>query len=318
MRRGIPNPVGLWRLVNILRCERPVILQTWLYHSDLIGLVAARTARVPHVAWNIRCSETDARYTTGVTGLVLKLLARFSSSPDAVIVNSEAGRRSHEKLGYRPRRWDVIPNGIDIEAFRPDPSASGAVRAELQITPDCPLIGLVARFDPLKDHATFLKAAAEFLRTNGTVHFVLVGDGVDVSNRALAAQISELDIADRVHLLGERNDISRLNAAFDIATCSSTGEGFPNVLAEAMACGTPCVSTDVGDARVLIGDTGLLVPRQDPAAMAAAWKDLLGAGPAKRADLGEAARARIAQSYDLRAITLRYEEFYEGLVTRSG
>lgn len=317
MRRGMPNPAGLWRLVRILRRERPVILQTWLYHSDLIGLVAARATRVPHVVWNIRCSETDERYTTGLTGIVLRLLARFSRSPDAVVVNSEAGQRSHENLGYHPRRWEVIPNGIDIEAFRPDPGASGTVRAELQIGPDCPLIGLVARYDPLKDHRTFIDATAEFLRAGGDAHFVLAGYGVDNANEALAKRIRELGIADRVHLLGERDDISRLNAAFDVATCSSTGEGFPNVLAEAMACGTPCVSTDVGDARALIGDTGLLVPKENPSALAQAWRVLADAGPGKRNDLGGAARARITHCYDLRSITQRYEAFYEGLMTSS-
>lgn len=318
MRRGMPNPVGFWRLVRILRRERPAIIQTWLYHSDLIGLVASRVARVPYVAWNVRCSETDERYTTGLTGIVLKLLARSSQSPDAIVVNSEAGRRSHKKLGYHPRRWEVIPNGINVETFRPDGSASAALRAELQITTDGPLIGLVARFDPLKDHSTFLKAAAELLRANRDVNFVLVGDGVDSSNETLAVQISELRIGDRVHLLGERSDISRLNAAFDIATCSSTGEGFPNVLAEAMACGTACVSTDVGDARILIGTTGIVVPKENPAALAKAWQDLLGAGTAKRAQLGKAARARIMNSYDLRVITHRYEAFYDSLVAQAG
>lgn len=315
MRRGVPSPAGLLRLIRILRLERPSILQTWLYHSDFLGLIAARMARVPHLAWNIRCSETDSRYTKGLSGATLKMLARFSSSPDAVLVNSEAGRRTHEKLGYHPRRWELIPNGVDVETFRPDPGSYESLRSELRLAPDSLLIGLIARYDPLKDHATFLSAAMEFLRTDGDAHFVLAGSDVHESNSSLMARVRKSGIGKRIHLLGERDDVQRLNAGLDIATCSSTGEGFPNVIAEAMACGTPCVSTDVGDARALIGDTGLLVPREDPSALAQAWRELLDAGPAKRHDLGEAARARIANCYDLRVITRRYQAFYEGLVT---
>ena len=313
MRRGRPSITGLWRLIRILRRERPSIIQTWLYHSDFIGLIGGRISRVPKVLWNIRCSETEELYTRGLNGVILKLLARLSASPNAVVVNSTAGKHTHERLGYHPRRWEVIPNGVDIDEFRPEPGAGHLVRGELGIENEDLLIGLVARYDPLKDHETFLMAAAEFARSEKHVHFVLVGNGVDESNQVLTRRIRELGIEVRVHLLGERSDISFLNSALDVATCSSTGEGFPNVIAEAMACGTPCVSTDVGDARILLGDTGLLVEKADSSALARAWRNLADAGPARRTGMGEAARARIIQHYDLRAITQRYEALYRGL-----
>lgn len=310
MRRGVPNPVGFLRLLLVLRRERPAVLQTWLYHSDLLGLIAGRLAGVPAIAWNIRCSITDGRYFTGLTGRIVRLLARLSGRPDAVVVNSEAGRTIHESMGYRPRRWEVIPNGFDLTAYQPDAEAYRSVRQELGIPSGAIIIGLVARFDPLKDHATFLDAAGALHGTHPEVHFVLAGAKVEWDTLALAQQVDHLGLRMVTRLLGERQDIARLTAAFDIATCSSTGEGFPNIVGEAMACGVPVVTTDVGDARMVVGDTGKAVPASDPEALAAGWREILSLAPERRADLGRMARARISSQFDIHRISQRYGELY--------
>jgi glycosyltransferase involved in cell wall biosynthesis len=316
MSRSAPSPVGMLRLYRALRRERPDVLQTWLYHSDLLGYFAGKLANVPALAWNIRCSTTDDRYFTGMTGRVVRMLARLSAKPDAVIVNSDAGRTIHEGLGYKPRRWDVIPNGFDLTRFRPDSAARSAVRNELGIPSDAAVIGLVARFDPLKGHGTFLRAAAQLLGSNPSTHFVLVGAGVESNNPFLSDLIDELGISSQVHLMGERSDAARITATFDIATCSSTGEGFPNIIGEAMASGVPVVTTDVGDARLIVGDTGVVVPLANPKALAKGWQDVLDLGAEGITALGERARARVSDHYDIDGVAEQYATIYRNLASK--
>ena len=318
MSRGRFSPRGFGKLVGVLRRERPHIIQTWLYHADLIGTAAARFCGSPPVLWNIRCSVTDERYVKGQAGAVVGLLARLSRQPRVVVSNSHAGQAVHAGLGYHPRSWAIIPNGVDIDTFRPSLQAREDLRQELGLTRDAILIGLVARFDPLKDHGTFLRAAAQVVRRHSEVHFVAVGAGVDSSNRYLASLSQELGLGPNLHLLGERRDTPSLNAAFDIATCTSLGEGFPNVLIEAMACGTPCVSTAAGDAAVVIGNTGLVVAPGDPNAFAMALLDFIDAGADYRMSRGAEARLRTASLYSLTAMVERYQDLYAGIASSTG
>lgn len=313
MRGGLPGPGAMWRLWRVLSRLRPRVLQTWLYHSDLLGLIVGRMAGIPAIAWNIRCAQTDARYHSGRNGLVVKLLARWSARPEAVLANSEAGRALHEAMGYRPRRWCVLPNGFDTETFCPRADAHGELCAELGLPGESLLVGLIARYDPLKDHETFLRAAAQSAAAVPAAHFVLAGAGLDQANAALTGLIGELRLGHCVHLLGERHDIPRLNAAFDIACCSSSGEGFPNMVGEAMACGVPLVVTDVGDSAILLGDGGAVVPPRDPAAFAAALTRLLRLPEDERAALGQKARARIEAHYAIDRIAARYTALYQEL-----
>jgi glycosyltransferase involved in cell wall biosynthesis len=172
---------------------------------------------------------------------------------------------------------------------------------------------LMARFDPLKDHTTFLRAAAKLLASTSDTHFVLVGAGVDGDNPELTGVIDALGISASVHLLGERPDAAKITAAFDIATCSSTGEGFPNIIGEAMACGVPVVTTDVGDARLIVGDTGIVVAVSNPDALAKGWQSVLDRKGDGIAEMGERARARISELYDINGIAERYAAIYRGL-----
>jgi glycosyltransferase involved in cell wall biosynthesis len=313
MRRGLADPSGLARLLKILRRERPRVLQTWLYHADLLGLAARWLGHAPGLVWNIRCSESIG------SNAVRLALSRFSRTPDAVVVNSLAGQRFHQTLGYRARRWEHIPNGIDTSELRPDAAARRRLRAALGIAEDMVAIGLPARYHPMKDHMTFLAAAAELARRRSEVRFLLVGAGIEPGNRELAAAIAAHGLTLRVRLLGERRDMAAVYPAFDIAGLSSAfGEGWPNVIGEAMSCGLPCAATDSGDTAEIVGRTGLVVPPRNAPALAAAWERLAALGPDGRRALGASARERIVRHYDLAAIIGRYEALYDEISRRSG
>jgi glycosyltransferase involved in cell wall biosynthesis len=167
-----------------------------------LGLAVGTLAGTPAIAWNIRRSEMILERWSGLSTLVVRLLGRLSSVPHVVVVNSEMGRRVHERMNYRPRRWEVIPNGFDLSIFRPDPEARVHFRNEMGIAADTLLIGLIARYDPIKDHRTFLCAAQCLLHDWPDVHFILIGRGVDHDNRDLTAIMQDFGISDRVHLVG--------------------------------------------------------------------------------------------------------------------
>jgi glycosyltransferase involved in cell wall biosynthesis len=319
MRRGVPNPSGLYRLVRWLRKDPPDVIQTWLYHADLIGGLAAKLAGGIPVAWNIRHSNLDAIGDKRLSRWTAYTCARLSRwLPTRIVCCSEASQRTHIALGYAADRMVVIPNGFDLTAFRPDPAARLSVRQELGIPAEAPLIGLVGRFHPQKDHRTFIHAAAQLHAHAPEARFLLCGDEVTWKNTELASWLEVAGIRQNCHLLGRREDIPRLTAALDIASSSSAyGEGFSNVIGEAMACGVPCVVTDVGDAAHIVGDTGRIVPPRNPQALAQEWRALMEIGQEGREGLGHAARRRIEEHFNLPAITARYEKLYEELATHS-
>jgi glycosyltransferase involved in cell wall biosynthesis len=300
-----PRSVSLGALAplrRIIRAQQPDLLQTWLYRADFLALlVSMLPPRVP-IVWNLRCSDMDL-----VPGarVMRWLLARASSMPAAVIANSESGRRFHEKLGYRPKCWEMIPNGFDTDRFRPDSGARAEVRRSLGLDDRTPLIGMVARVDPMKDYGNFLAAAERVAIARPDAHFLLVGRGTETLSVPSG-------LTGRLNALGSRGDIPRLLAALDVLVLSSAfGEGFPNVIGEAMACGVPCVATDVGDTAAVIGATGIVVPRRDPAALSRGVIDVLSRGK----DVRARARQRIVDHYGLAAIAERYRTLYESLIS---
>lgn len=316
MREGIPNPVAAARLLRILRAERPHILQTWMYHADLLGLAVGRLAGVPKTVWNIRRSFTGMHEHGLLSALVLRMLVKLSPVPDAIVTNSFSGRRTHEFLGYKPRRWVWIPNCVDCDRFKPDPEERVRLRRELQLTPETPLVALVARHLPIKGHEVFISAAVKLAAADPSVHFVLAGRLIETSNSYLMELINSSGISNRFHVLGERVDVECLLAAVDVVCSSSHGEGFPNVIGQAMACGVPCVVTDVGDSALLVGEFGRVVPVNDPSALSRACAELLGSQEARQT-LGEGARWRIEQCFSIASMTARYEQLYEELMTPS-
>ncbi len=302
MQRGLPSPGVFLRLTRILRQRRPDVVMTWLYHADLMGTVCAVLAGLSprRVVWNLRCSDIDFALYAHSARLVVRMLSRLASLPGTVAVNSEAGKAHHIALGYRPREWAYLPNGLDLAVWRPDPADRARVRRELEVVEDEVLVGMVARVDPLKDHATFLAAAEQLAFTRRNVRFVLVGKGTrDLSlPAALQGRLVALDF---------QQDIPRLMRAIDIHVLSSAfGEGFPNVVCEAMATEVPCVVTDVGDAAMLVDGNGLAVPPRDPAALAGAIDTLLQETPEQRRERGRAAQDKVARNFDINAVCDAY------------
>lgn len=315
VRPGIAYVMGFLRAIRLLRRIRPDVLQTWLYHADFLGSLAGKIAAVPNIVWNIRCSDMDLRHYSRMTSRILRMLTWMSSVPDVVVVNSEAGRLLHETVGYTPRRWELIPNGFDTNRFQPDSHARERLLQELSLPQDAFIIGSVARFDPMKDHRNLLKALQILLRTWPNIYCVMVGKGVAYSNTSLVSTIAELGVEGRVHLLGERKDIESIMGALDVFVLPSAfGEGFPNVVGEAMSCAVPCVVTDVGDSLLVVGDTGKVVSPRDANSLAAALGEVVRMDDSERKMLGGAARRRVEQNYSLAQIVARYENLYDGLM----
>lgn len=315
MSPGIPNPIGAIRLFRIMRLEQPQILQTWMYHADLLGLFCAKTAGVPAIAWNILCTSV-AQYRL-ISRMVVRLLVLLSPLPDVVLTNSIAGREFHNQIGYRPRKWVFIPNSVDLARFRPDRSAGCWLRSQLGLPSDTRLIGLIARFHPAKDHALFIRAAALLATDRPQVHFVLVGGGIEPSNTTLMRLILQSSIADRFHLLGRRQDVERLTAGLDIACSSSSTEGSSNTIVEAMACGIPCVATNVGDASLMLNGVGRVVPSGNPHAFARACGELLDLDELHRQELCSMSRKRTLENCSLESVVGRFERIYYQLAGNS-
>lgn len=314
MNPGRPDPAAALRFVLALRRLRPVILQTWLYHADLLGLLAGRLTATPAICWNIRCSslaDADGRPTVSP---MVRVLARLSRWPSLVISNSQAGVQLHTQHGYKPRRWLVIPNGVDAQAYRFDPVARHVLRARLGIPPSAGVVGMVARYDPVKGFDTFFRAASVVAAARPDVHFVLAGSGVTPGNPRIAELLAACAVpAERLHLVGEQAPIAPWYSAFDIAASCSLGEGFPNVVVEAMACEVPCVVTDVGDSAEIVANTGLVSPPGDAAQVAAHWNALLALEPGQRRTLGAQARARVLSTYSIEGMVQTYAETYRTL-----
>ena len=309
----VPTPRSLWTLARWARAFRPDVVQTWLYAADLAGGVAGLATGAP-VLWNLRNTMIDSPGLSFGTRAVIRLAAATARIiPARIVCGSEAAAVAHVRAGYPAARIVVIPNGIDIAQFRPDEQHREAVRAELRLPSDAVVIALIGRFDPLKDHRNFIDAAARVSRHAPNAAFVLAGDGISSDNDMLMSWIRDAGIGNVTHLLGRRMDVARIMAATDVAVLSSRSEGFPNVVAEAMACGVPCVVTDVGDAAEIIGDTGIVVPPRDAQALADGCLRLIDAGPEVRRQSGERARNHIAERYSLDAMVERYDSLHAEL-----
>lgn len=314
MKAGRPGPLALARFLRIQRGYKPDLLQTWMYHADLLGLFALLVGQ-KNILWNVRCTDMDLKHYNPVTALTVRTCAKLSRLPRGVLTNAHAAKEFHEKLGYRPKKFIVIPNGYDTAALRPDPEARTALRRELSVAEDQVLVGLAARFDPMKGHLVFARAAGEALKQAPSLRFALYGAGVDADNTPLITALRESGALPFCRLLGRRDDAPRVHAALDIAVSSSLfGEGFSNTMAESMACGVPCVGTDVGDTRRIIGDTGQVVPPNDAPALAKAVLTLAEMRPEARQALGQAARRRVEKHFSLEKVVAEYAELYDEIV----
>lgn len=308
MKSPFSDPSALFRLRQVVRRADAKLVHAWMYHANIAASLAGGGSPV---LWSIRHSLSDLKRERWTTRLAIRAGAILSSKAAAITYNSSISRDQHEAIGYCPSRVQVIPNGIDVGLFKPSLEARTEVRASLGIPESAFVVGLVARFHPLKGHANFIQAAAAFHHARPSAHFVLAGSGITQDNAELDSMLAAARLPKgHFHLLGERSDVHRVNACFDIATLSSSSEAFPNSIVEAMACTVPCVATDVGDVREIIGETGIVVPANNPAELCSAWRHLAERTPEALAALGQSGRRRIEARYSLQRMTENYLNLY--------
>ena len=317
LARGRVTPAAMRRLHGIMRATTPDVVQTWMYHADLLGGLAARRAGIRNVVWGVHHSSLSSD-TPLTTRLVARACALLSGAvPRHVICCSARAREAHAAIGYRADKMLVVSNGVDLAAFAPDPAGAARVRAELGIPAAARVCGMVARWHPLKDHATFLAALARLSDETPDWRAILAGSGMTTANVDLVKLMRMHRLEDRVLLLGSRSDIPAIMSALDVHVLSSSGEAFGNVTVEAMACGTPAIVTDVGAGAYIVGTTGWVVPPHSAESLSGAIREAFEA--ASRAETWcrrkAAARQRAEAEFGVERMVREYRRVWRGDVT---
>jgi glycosyltransferase involved in cell wall biosynthesis len=304
---------GLRQLSRALDRACPDVVQGWMYHGNIgATLVTAWRRGAPPVLWNVRASLMERRLENPLTLLLIRAGGKLAYFARRIVNNSLASAVEHEeRMGYPAAKRVIVPNGFDVTRYCPSHEARAALRGSLGLPDDAIVVGMVARHHPMKDHVTFARAAGIVAAAHPEVRFVLVGLGVEPCNKALVGELRANGVLERTHLLGPRDDVAAIVPAFDIqVSSSSSGEGFPNVVGEAMCCAVPCVVTDVGESAAVVGDTGIVVPPRDATALAAGIAELIALGRDGLQTLGRRARARAVDRYSLDAMVRQYEALY--------
>jgi len=303
--------LNLLKLPNLLKQEKPDIVQTWMYHADLFGGLAAKWVGVRRIAWGIRHSTLDRESTKLSTIGIAYLCALLSRRiPHVIICCANKALQSHVDIGYDPTRMVIIKNGYDLSRFYPDLSQRLAMRKALSIGKTVFVLGNVSRFDRNKDHNNLLKALSILRRANLDFICLLVGSDVVKENNILYQSIADLDLKENIMLLGPRNDIPAIMNSLDAHVLSSRSEGFPNVVAEAMACGIVCISTDVGDASEIVDSPESICAPEDPYALADAVLKVAGEwrkGGKMWQQRKKSCSSKIKAKFDLASMVEAYE-----------
>lgn len=291
------------------------IVHGWLYSGNLVaGLLSGGGRRVPAI-WNLMQGNLGPEVNSPKIRAYMKIGARYSSRwPSKIVCNSVLAKRAHENIGYDSTRMMVIPNGIDTNTFRPDPAKRTQFREKYSLFNKTLVIGHLGRWDPHKDHRTLLSAFGLVAGREVNAHLFLAGPGVSAANSLLMEWVRQTGAADRIHLLGPVEDSPGFLAGLDLFCLSSVGESSSYALAEAMACGIPAVATDVGDARDVVGDTGVVVPPAQPQAFSEGIQRLASLTAADRTRLGAQARERIVQNYSFKKMVDAYQSLYQAVL----
>ena len=331
MMPGRPSLKALIRLCCLLKKYQPDVVQTWLYHADLMGLVASKVMGIPRIYWNIRCSDMNLDQYSWVTRAIVWVNAKLSRYLAGILFNSYAGKQAHQALGFSPKQWHYMPNGFSLPEGEEDVAAvsfddfqkktsrkRGLMRERLGLPEDALVLGMVARVDPMKDHQTLLAATASLQKKISNVHLVLIGKGTETYEKIFRMDPLKGD-SSRLHCLGFQKDASELMNAFDgLVLASRFGEGFPNVIGEAMARGIPVFSSNVGDARLIIKDDRHLFPIGEVQALQNLLEDFLTKQAIARHRLGYAFYQRIRENYSLKIMMSNYRSFYNIPLHREG
>ncbi|MGB4116673.1 MAG: glycosyltransferase [Polaromonas sp.] len=305
------------RLVRLIASLAPDVVQTWLYHADLIGGLAARFAGYRHVVWGIRTCNLNPDLISRFTLIVAWLCARVSDFVPAAIAScSIEAAKEHKAMGYSARKFNVIPNGYDLSRYAPDNSKRQQMRHVWGVSDGQILIGCVARWNPYKDHPNLLHALSLIAASGASVRCLLVGAGMSAENTELIDLLSKYNLKESVILADSRSDIPDVLNALDVHVLASVSEAFPNVVAEAMACGVPCVVTDAGDAAMIVGDTGWVVPPKSPQLLAQAIKAAVSSvGTPGFASRRIDARNRIVDNFSLEKMTQSYVTLWQSVAS---
>lgn len=304
----------IYKIVKLLKKLNPDIVHTWLYHSDLLGGVAAKLANVRIIVWCVR--STDVTKGGKKLTLLVRKLAAFLSHrlPTRIVYAANKSRVVHESLGYSKKKGFVIPNGFDLnymdsQQYNLSRSLNDMLNQHKKI-----LVGSVGRYHPVKDHQNFIDAAFTIIRKRKDVVFVLIGEGLDESNAKIIDLLESAGVRDRFLLLGQREDVLAIYPLFTIFCLHSLSEGFPNVLGEAMASSVPSISTNVGDAKFLLGDESFIVPPRDSNALSEKIEKLLNMENEQRISIGKKNRLRIEKNFSIQSVKCVYEGLYSSLL----
>lgn len=297
----------VYHLIVLIKKIKPTIVQTWLYHSDFLGGICAKLCGVKKIIWGVRCEGIQLKPTTRYVKRVCALLSWLV--PDAIITNSQAALRQHVRTGYQSKKMHIIYNGFDTELFSP------AHALRMTCAPELPtnalLIGTLARFHQDKDYPSLIQAVDLVCAQYDNAYFLFCGQGCDAQNAQLNAMLEQVTYRDRIILMGKTDNAANYLNQLHIFILSSQTESFPNCLGEAMACGLACIATDVGEARALLSETGLIVPRNDPTQLASACLAMLKKSPQERVQIGMAARQRIEHHYGIARHQQQIQALYE-------
>ncbi|OQX06984.1 MAG: hypothetical protein BWK73_29325 [Thiothrix lacustris] len=315
MTSAFSVPITLWRLIKSISYINPDIVHTWMYHADLLGGLAAYFTQ-KKVIWSIRNTHVAVGSGTAkTTKHIMQLCAKLSYKiPSKIICVANAAKVSHYK--YNNEKMIIIPNGYAIDAIQKTAKNTQKEKypAELNIRNDRLIIGSIGRFNDYKDFPTFIKAANILLASQQDIQFLLIGRDIDSNNKTLMSLINDTINPNAFILLGERNNIPELLSLMDIFCLHSISEGFPNVLGEAMCIGLPCVTTDVGDAALMVGEHGSIVPHSNPEKLAAALQVMIDQTPQERTNIGQALSQRIRNHYSIANVQKAYETLYHEVV----
>lgn len=307
---------GIFKLFKLIRLKKPDAVQTWMYHADFLGGIVSRLAGIKNVNWGVHHSDLIPEHSKKSTIIIARLCSLLSYFiPKSIICCAEKSAEVHKNIGYSSQKLKVVNNGYDLNYFKVDEISERQIKEELNISDNTVLLGKVSRFHPYKDHERLIKALGLLKKDNVDFKCLLVGTGLSYDNAHLERFLIENDVLDSVILLGPRKDVPRIMNAIDIHILSSSSEAFPNVLNEAMACGTPCVTTDVGDAAMIVGDTGWVVTGRKPDDLTFSIKKSINEMAASSESWEKkkiAARSRIVDNYSIEVMVNKYNEVWFG------
>lgn len=308
-------PSAFYQLIKLMKSFQPDIVQTWMYHADFLGSLAARIAGYKNIVWGLHRTSLSLSDSKITTLFVMKLCALMSHwIPKKIIHVAEAGKLAHIAAGYNAERIVVIPNGFDFSALTATDEQRKTFRNNCKFVDDDLVIGCLARFHEAKGQDNFINAAAIVVKTHPKVKFLIAGTDCDASNIELNTWINEHNLQESFVLLGERHDVPACLSAMDIFCMPSRTEAFPISLGEAMAMGLPCVATNVGDTAVLAGGTVVLVPAQDAQALARGLIEVISLSEKQRNQMGQRAKERVVAEFSIEKTCQHYNEIYREIV----